>query len=76
MQMNLSMINKEAYIFGLLFLDNGATIFIAPLLNILVSGKTNTAAVLELFDCQDHLADGDKHTLTLCLIYLCIAWNI
>ena len=36
MQQNLSMIQKEANIFGVLFIDDGATIYRIPLLNILV----------------------------------------
>ena len=36
---NLAMIKKEAEIFGLLFLGDGAIISICPLLNILYSGK-------------------------------------
>ena len=40
MKMNLSMIKKEAKIFGLLFLVDGVTISRFTLLNILYSGKT------------------------------------
>ena len=36
---NLILIKKESDLFGLLFLCDGATISIIPLLNILVSGK-------------------------------------
>ena len=36
---HLSLIKKESDIFGLLFIGDGATIYIIPLLNILVSGK-------------------------------------
>ena len=39
MKMNLSMIKKEAEIFGLLFLGDGDTISRCPLLNILTSAK-------------------------------------
>ena len=39
MESNLSLIEKESDIFGLLFLGDGATISRVPLLNILVSGK-------------------------------------
>ena len=39
MEKNLSLIEKESEIFGLLFLGDGATISKVPLLNILVSGK-------------------------------------
>ena len=58
MDRNLSLIEKESEIFGLLFIGNGATISRVPLLNILVSGKNLPMAVLELIDCQGHLADG------------------
>ena len=40
MKMNLSMIKKEAKIFGLLFLVDGVTISRCTLLNILDYGKT------------------------------------
>ena len=40
MERNLSLIEKESEIFGLLFLGDGATISRVPLLNILVSGKS------------------------------------
>ena len=39
MERNLSLIEKESEIFGLLFLGDDATIFRVPLWNILVSGK-------------------------------------
>ena len=39
-KINLAMIKKEAEIFGLLFLEDGATILRCQLLNILASGKT------------------------------------
>ena len=39
MEVNLSLIEKESDIFGLLFLGDGATISVVPLLKILVSGK-------------------------------------
>ena len=58
MEKNLSLIEKESEIFGLLFIGDGATISRVPLLNILVSGKKLPVAVLELVDCQGHLADG------------------
>ena len=55
------MIKKEAEIFGLLFLGDGATISRCPLLNILASANKTPVAVLENFDCQDHLTDGNKN---------------
>ena len=56
MKRNLAMIKKEAEIFGLLFLGDGATISICPLLNILASAKNISVAVLEIVDFQGHLA--------------------
>ena len=58
MESNLSIINNRADILGLLFLDDGATIFITPLLNILVSGKNLPVAVFKLVGCQGNLPDG------------------
>ena len=54
------MIKKEAEIFGLLFLGDGATISRYLLLNILASAKNIPVSVLEIVDCQGHLADGNK----------------
>ena len=58
MERNLSLIEKESDIFGLLFIGDGATISRVPLLNILVSGGNLPVAVLELVDFQGHLSDG------------------
>ena len=60
MKRNLAMIKKKAEIFGLLFLGDGATISRCSLLNIMASAKNIPVAVLEIFDCQGHLADGNK----------------
>ena len=60
----LAMIKKEADIFGLLFLGDGGTISICPLLNILAYAKNTPVAVLEIVDCQGHLADGNKKDAT------------
>ena len=54
------MIKKEAEIFGSLFLGDGATISRCPLLNILASAKNIPVAVLDIVNCQVHLADGNK----------------
>ena len=51
MKSNLAMIKKEADIFGLLFLEDGATIPRCPLLNILASERNKPVAVLEIIDC-------------------------
>ena len=52
MKRNLSLIGKESYIFGLLSLGDGATIYRIPVLNIFVSVKHLTVAILELVDFQ------------------------
>ena len=64
MERNLSLIEKESEIFGLLFLGDGAIISRFPLFNILVSGKNIPVAVLELVDCQGHLSDGGTKNAT------------
>ena len=53
------MIKKEAEIFGLLFGDGDTTSW-CLLLNILAAEKNIPVAVLEIVDCQGHLADGNK----------------
>ena len=58
------MIKKEAEIFGLLFLGDDATISRCILLNILASEKNIPVAVLENFDCQGHLDEGNKKDAT------------
>ena len=64
------MIRKEAEIFGLLFLGDGATISRCPLLNILFSEKNIPFSVMEIIDSQGHLADGNKKDATfICNIF-------
>ena len=57
MKKNLEIIKKEAKIFWLLFLGDGATISICPLLNILASMQEVPVAVLDTVDCPGHLVD-------------------
>ena len=52
------MIKKEADIFGLLFLGDGATISRCLLLNILASAKNIPVSVLGIVDYQGYLAQG------------------
>ena len=62
---------------GILFLGDGATISRISLLNILVSGKNHPVAVLQLVDCQGHLADvGEKYGSFICTIFLYHIWKI
>ena len=57
---NLAIIKIEAEIFGLLFLGDAAIISGYLLLNILDYGENIPVAVMEIVDCQGHLADGNK----------------
>ena len=43
MESNLSLIEKESDIFGLLFIEDGATIYRIALLDIMVSGKSSSS---------------------------------
>ena len=52
MENYLAMIKKEAEVFGLLFLGDGATISRCTLLNILASAKNIPVAILKIVDCQ------------------------
>ena len=61
MKRNLTIIKKESYFLGLFFIGDGATMFITPFLNILVSGKNIIVAVLELVNWKGHLGDGEKN---------------
>ena len=71
MKRNLAIIKKEAEIFELLFLGDGATISRCPLLNILSSAKNIPVAVLEIVDCQGHLArDYKKDATFICNQFL------
>ena len=54
MKRDLEMIKKEAEIFRLLFLVDGVTISICPLLNIMASGGNISVDVLEIVDFQGH----------------------
>ena len=64
MKSNLSMIKKEAEIFGLLFVGVDATISRCPFLNILASANNIPAAILVIVDCLGHLAEGNKKFAT------------
>ena len=59
------MIKKEAEIFVLVILGDGAKFSRWQLLNILASAKNIPVAVLEIVDCQVHLADDNKKYRTL-----------
>lgn len=60
LERNKEELMKEADVFGLSFMGDGATVKRMPLVNILCSGKNAPASVLEIVDCTGHLAGGGK----------------
>ena len=52
------MLLKDANIFGLAVLGDGATVRKLPLLNFLVFGVHAPAEVLKIVDCTGHLQGG------------------
>ena len=71
MERNLVLIKKVSDIFGLLFLFGGAIISKITLLKILVSGKYLPVALLELVNCQGHLAyGGGKNGTFICTKFI------
>ena len=60
MERNIQELEKEADVFGLAFLGDGATVKRMLLLNVLASGKNAPATVLEIVDCTGHLSNGGK----------------
>ena len=61
MKSNLPITKKQAEIFGLLFLVDGATISISLLLNILDLRVNIPDYFLYIVNCRVHLADGGKN---------------
>ena len=54
-----------------MFIGDGDTLYITPLLNILVSGKNLSVAVLELVECQGRLEyGGGKDGIFICRRFL------
>eukprot|EP00957_Ditylum_brightwellii_P109508 8351765-Ditylum_brightwellii.AAC.1 len=52
---DLEILQKEAKIFGLVCYGDGATVKCMQLVNILTAGIHDSAAVMEILDCTDHL---------------------
>ncbi len=50
----------ESKIFGVTIFGDGATITNVPLMNILAVSPNNPFALLEIVDCTDQMAKGDK----------------
>jgi hypothetical protein len=57
---NVKLLELDADIFGLTLFGDGATVRKMPLVNILASGVYAPAAVLEIKDCTDRMAEGEK----------------
>ena len=68
---NMHRLLTDADIYGISLFGDGATIHKMPLVNLLASGVNNPSAVLEIFDCTDHLSDGNcKDASALCRMFL------
>ena len=68
---NMKSLLTNADIYGLTLFGDGATIHKMPLVNLLASGVHNPCAVLEIFDCTDHLIEGDsKDASAICCMFL------
>ena len=59
MQRKLIIINKEATIYGFLFISNCATIYRTPLLNTLIFDET-ILLILYIFDYKYYLSNSSK----------------
>ena len=57
---NKTLLMKEAKVFGLTLLGDGATIKRMPLINVLAMSGQVPPTVLAINDCTDHIADGGK----------------
>ncbi len=58
---------KDAVVYGLALYGDGATVKRMPLLNIMCSGFDERCAVLDVVDCTEHMADGEKKCKLHCL---------
>lgn len=50
----------DAHTFGISVYGDGATIKTVPMINALGAGVNNSFAMLDVFDCTDHCAEGGK----------------
>jgi hypothetical protein len=60
MEKNAKLLKKEADKYGLTVYGDGATVKRMPLVNALVSGVHMPMAILEIFNCSSHMADGKQ----------------
>ena len=62
-QMTKLLMNVD--IFGLEIFRDGATIVKVPMMNILACSAGNSSCVLDVVDCSDHVAKGNKKDVFL-----------
>ena len=55
---NISKLMKDADVYGVCLLGDGATVKRMPLINVLGSSPNNWATVLEIVDCSEHMRNG------------------
>ena len=60
---------KDSHIFGISLFGDGATIKTTPMINALGAGVHNSFAMLDVFDCTGHCAEGGKKDAT-CIAHL------
>ena len=57
-EINKTNLLKEAAVFGVVVMGDGATIYRMPLLNILVMSGTTPPLTIGILDCTTHMASG------------------
>ena len=55
---------KDAHIYGISLFGDGATVKTVPMINALGAGVHNSFAMLDVFDCTAHCANGGKKDAT------------
>ena len=63
-EINKTNLLKEAAVFGIVIMGDGATIYCMPLLNILAMSGTTPPLTIGILDCTTHMASGGKKDAT------------
>jgi len=63
-EINKTNLLKEAAVFGIVIMGDGATIYRMPLLNILAMSGTTPPLKIGILDCTTHMASGEKKDAT------------
>ncbi len=63
-EINKTNLLKEAAVFGIVIMGDGATIYRMPLLNILAMSGTTPPLTIGILDCTTHMASGGKKDAT------------